>query len=81
VPPGARIERTRKRSRRAQNALRKKGCIHERLAAAREVQVIGRRRIDSARDRPPHPFGVARSEPSLITAIVGELEPRRDAGI
>jgi hypothetical protein len=69
----ARVERSDQRASRAQQSLREKRRIDERLAAAGEVQVIRRRRIDRVVDRAPRQVGAGAARASLLRLVVAEL--------
>ena len=72
-------ERLPERARRAQDAVREECGVDERLSLAREVQEIGRRRIDRARDRAPRQVGVLGAETPFACRLGRKFDPRRHA--
>ena len=79
MPLRRRIERVAQRPRRAQQPLREKCGVHQRLPLAREVEEVGRRRIDGAADRAPGEIRILRPQPPFRRVVGGKLDPRRDA--
>jgi hypothetical protein len=68
------------RSRCAQDALREKRSVDERLALAGEVEEVRRGGINGARNRAAGQVGVLGSKTCFIAVVRGEIDPGRDAG-